>query len=705
MRVILKFALLCQFKGITGTDEGVSGNNIAGEQRVSTMSEFKVLSRFKPSGDQEKAITSLIEGIRKGEKFQTLLGVTGSGKTFTMAKVIESLQKPTLVLTHNKTLAAQLYREFSEFFPENAVEYFVSYYDYYQPEAYVVSSDLYIEKDASINDELDRLRLKATSSILERKDVIVVSSVSCIYGLGTPEDFDRSHIRLHTGESMERDDLLRRLVSIYYDRNNISFIRGTFRARGDVVEIFPAYLQREAYRVEFFGDQIESISRINPLTGSVMGKIKSCYIYPAKHFVSSMEMMKETLEMIEEELKQRLDELRAQGKLVEAQRLESRTRYDMEMLAEMGYCSGIENYSRIISRRKPGERPACLLDYFRGDYLMFIDESHVSIPQVRGMYEGDRARKKNLVEFGFRLPSALDNRPLFFDEFEKMIDQVIFVSATPADYELSTSGRIVEQVIRPTGLIDPAIEVRPAKDQVDDLIREIHGRAERHERVLVTTLTKKMAEDLTKYFEEVGIRARYLHSEINTIERVEIIRDLRRGEFDCLVGINLLREGLDLPEVSLVAVFDADKEGFLRSARSLIQTAGRAARNINGTVILYADTVTDSMKKTMDETNRRRSIQERYNKEHDITPASIQKEVVDIIEREYQDDSRYADLVAEYGTAYQANNPSKLKEARDRLREEMLNAADNLEFEKAAIMRDQMLDIEKKLELLEKSGK
>ncbi len=669
------------------------------------MPEFKVVSRFKPSGDQETAIAGLIDGVRNGEKFQTLLGVTGSGKTFTMAKVIEAVRKPTLVLTHNKTLAAQLYREFSEFFPENAVEYFVSYYDYYQPEAYVVSSDLYIEKDASINDEIDRLRLKATSSILERRDVIVVSSVSCIYGLGTPEDFDRSQIRLHVGDRMERDDLLRRLVSIYYDRNNISFIRGTFRARGDVVEIFPAYLQREAYRVEFFGDQIEGITRINPVTGSSTGKVKSCYIYPAKHFVSSMETMKETIGMIEEELRHRLEEFRAKGKLVEAQRLESRTRYDMEMLAEMGYCSGIENYSRIISRRRPGERPACLLDYFRGDYIMFIDESHVSIPQVRGMYEGDRARKQNLVDFGFRLPSALDNRPLYFDEFEAMINRVVFVSATPAEYELAKSGRVVEQVIRPTGLVDPVIVVRPARDQVDDLIKEINIRAGRDERVLVTTLTKKMAEDLTKYFEEVGIRARYLHSEINTIERVEIIRDLRRGEFDCLVGINLLREGLDLPEVSLVAVFDADKEGFLRSARSLIQTAGRAARNINGSVILYADTMTDSMRQTIDETSRRRTIQEQYNREHNITPAGIRKEIVDIIEREYQDESRYADLVADYGATYHSGDPVKLAEARDRLHEEMLRAADNLEFEKAAVMRDQMLDIEKKLELIKKSGK
>jgi excinuclease ABC subunit B len=667
------------------------------------MPEFKVVSRYKPSGDQEKAIKSLIEGVSKGEKFQTLLGVTGSGKTFTMAKVIEAVKKPVLVLTHNKTLAAQLYREFSEFFPENAVEYFVSYYDYYQPEAYVVSSDLYIEKDASINDEIDRLRLKATSSILEQDDVIVVSSVSCIYGLGTPENFDRSHIRLHIGDVMERDELLRDLVSIYYDRNNISFIRGTFRARGDVVEIFPAYMQREAFRVEFFGDQIDSMARINPITGAVMGKVNSCFIYPAKHFVSSMDDMKETIRLIEEELQERLEEFKKQNKLVEAQRLESRTRYDMEMLAEMGYCSGIENYSRIISRREPGERPACLLDYFRGNYIMFIDESHVTIPQVRGMYEGDRVRKKNLVEYGFRLPSALDNRPLYFEEFEKMIDQLVFVSATPAEYELAKSDRIVEQVIRPTGLVDPVIEVRPARNQVDDLIAEINKRTARNERILVTTLTKKMAEDLTKYFGEVGVRARYLHSEINTIERVEIIRDLRSGEFDCLVGINLLREGLDLPEVSLVAIFDADKEGFLRSTRSLIQTAGRAARNINGTVILYADHVTNSMRETIDETDRRRKMQEEYNRTHHITPESIQKDIVDIIEREYQDESRYADLVKDYGASYHTNNVQKLKEARDGLREDMLTAADNLEFEKAAILRDQMLDIEKKIEILEKA--
>jgi excinuclease ABC subunit B len=664
------------------------------------MPDFKIVSRFKPSDDQVRAIERLVDGVAKGEKFQTLLGVTGSGKTFTMAKVMEAVNKPALVLTHNKTLAAQLYREFSEFFPDNAVEYFVSYYDYYQPEAYVVSSDLYIEKDASINDEIDRLRLKATSSILERNDVIVVSSVSCIYNLGAPDDFDRSHIRLHAGDVLERDELLRRLVSIYYERNNIAFVRGSFRVRGDVVEVFPASLQREAFRIEFFGDEIESISKINPVTGAVMARAEGCFIYPAKHFVSSMTEMKTTIRMIEDELNARVDDLRAGNRLVEAQRLETRTRYDMEMMAEMGYCSGIENYSRIISRRKPGERPSCLLDYFKGNYLMFIDESHVTLPQVRGMYEGDIARKKNLVEFGFRLPSALDNRPLRFDEFEELINQVVFVSATPAKYELSRSGRVVEQVIRPTGLVDPAVEVRPARTQVDDLIGEINKRVERDERILVTTLTKKMAEDLSKYFKEVGIRARYLHSEISTIERVEIIRDLRLGDFDCLVGINLLREGLDLPEVSLVAILDADKEGFLRNTTSLIQTAGRAARNINGTVILYADQVTGSMQAAIDEMNRRRELQERYNREHHITPESIKKDIVDIIEREYTNENRYIDLVADYAEKYTGNDVGQLNGLRDRLRQDMLKAADDLEFEKAAVLRDQMLDIEKKIELL-----
>ena len=666
-----------------------------------TGKQFKVVSPYKPSGDQEEAIHDLSAGIRDDLRMQTLLGVTGSGKTFTMAKVIEETQKPTLVLTHNKTLAAQLYREFKEYFPENAVEYFVSYYDYYQPEAYVVTQDLYIEKDASINDEIDRLRLKATSSILERNDVIVVASVSCIYGLGSPAEFERMHIRLRVGEEQDRDQLLRKLVSIHYERNDVAFTRGTFRVRGDVVEVFPAYLQ-DAVRIEFFGDEVESIARVHPLTGHVIEKEDYTYIYPAKHFVSSPEAMKETVRLVEEELDARLEELKDQDKLLEAQRLESRTRYDMEMMLEMGYCNGIENYSRIIDRRQPGEPPNTLINYFKGNFLLFVDESHVTLPQVRGMYEGDRSRKMNLVEHGFRLPSALDNRPLYFEEFEDIIDQAVFVSATPSDYELQHSQQVVEQVIRPTGLLDPVITVQPAKHQVDHLIGEVRKRVERDERVLVTTLTKKMAEDLTEYLAEVGIQVRYLHSEIETIERVEIIRDLRKGEFDCLVGINLLREGLDLPEVSLVAILDADKEGFLRSTRSLIQTAGRAARNQNGEVIMYADKITRSMQEAMDETTRRRTLQEEYNREHNITPITIQKEVWDIIEREYHTDDHLVDYVAEYAQEYRTKDPARLKELHARIKEDMLQAASNLEFEKAAVLRDEMMELEKKIKLLEK---
>jgi excinuclease ABC subunit B len=648
------------------------------------------------------AIEKLTEGVKKGEKFQTLLGVTGSGKTFTMAKVVENVQKPTIVITHNKTLAAQLYREFKEFFPDNAVEYFVSYYDYYQPEAYVAAKDLYIEKDSSINDEIDRLRLMASSSILERRDVIVVSSVSCIYGLGSPEKYEEKHLHLYAGLEMDRDELLRRLIVIHYNRNDIAFERGSFRVRGDTVEIYLAYKQLEAVRVEFFGDTIDSVARINTLTGNVIERVKDVHVYPAKHFVTDKEEMLVTVKLIEEELNQRLVELKSQNKLVEAQRLESRTRYDMEMLLETGYCGGIENYSRIIARRKPGERPECLLDYFKKDFLMIIDESHVTIPQVRGMFEGDRSRKMNLVEYGFRLPCALDNRPLYFSEFEKMIDQVVFVSATPADYELKVSPKPVEQVIRPTGLIDPEIEVKPARTQVDDLVGEIRKVVERNERVLVTTLTKKMSEDLTKYLDEIGIRCRYLHSEIETIERVEIIRDLRKGEFDVLIGINLLREGLDIPEVSLVAILDADKEGFLRSERSLIQTAGRAARNLNGHVIMYADKITGSMKVAIDETKRRRAIQTAYNLEHNITPKSVSKEIRDIIEREYHD-SDYETFVADYKTTYRMNSLTDLKAAAAGIKEEMLEAAEKLEFEKAAILRDRMTEIEKKIELLGKT--
>ncbi|HQK06156.1 MAG TPA: excinuclease ABC subunit UvrB [Spirochaetota bacterium] len=667
------------------------------------MPPFKVISSYTPSGDQANAIEQLADGINKGLKFQTLLGVTGSGKTYTMAKVIEKIQKPTLVLTHNKTLAAQLYREFKEFFPENAVEYFVSYYDYYQPEAYVVSQDLYIEKDASINDEIDRLRLKATSSLVERQDVIIVSSVSCIYGIGNPESFEKNHIRLATGHEVDRQQLLMKLVSIHYDRNDIAFTRGTFRVRGDTVEVFPANLQY-ALRIVFFGDEIEALYKINPLTGNRIESITQAHIYPAKHYVSSKEEMEETIRMIQIELEHRINEFTSSGRLVEAQRLETRTLYDIEMLRTVGYCNGIENYSRIIDRRQPGQPPHCLLHYFKGNYMMFVDESHVTIPQVRGMYEGDRSRKSNLVEYGFRLPSALDNRPLQFHEFETMIDRVVFVSATPAEYELQISAQVVEQVIRPTGLIDPEIEVRPATGQVDDLIGEIKKRIAVNERILVTTLTKKMAEDLTQYLTEVGLRVRYLHSEIETIERVEIIRDLRKGIFDCLIGINLLREGLDIPEVSLVAILDADKEGFLRSTRSLIQTSGRAARNSNGKVIMYADTITRSMQEAIDETRRRRKIQMEFNTLHNITPKSISKEIVDIIEREYHSDDVFADLVSEYANAYRTNNGEQLKMVHAKIKQDMLEAANNFEFEKAAVLRDQMFDIEKKIDIVSKAS-
>ena len=667
------------------------------------MPPFKVISSYTPSGDQANAIEQLADGINKGLKFQTLLGVTGSGKTYTMAKVIEKIQKPTLVLTHNKTLAAQLYREFKEFFPENAVEYFVSYYDYYQPEAYVVSQDLYIEKDASINDEIDRLRLKATSSLVERQDVIIVSSVSCIYGIGNPESFEKNHIQLVAGQQVDRQQLLMKLVSIHYDRNDIAFTRGTFRVRGDTVEVFPANLQY-ALRIVFFGDDIEALYKINPLTGNRIESVMQAHIYPAKHYVSSKEEMEETIRMIQIELEHRINEFTRSGRLVEAQRLETRTLYDIEMLNTVGYCNGIENYSRIIDRRQPGQPPHCLLHYFKGNYMMFVDESHVTIPQVRGMYEGDRSRKSNLVEYGFRLPSALDNRPLQFHEFEHMIDRVVFVSATPAEYELQISAQVVEQVIRPTGLIDPEIEVRPATGQVDDLIGEIKKRIAVNERILVTTLTKKMAEDLTQYLTEVGLRVRYLHSEIETIERVEIIRDLRKGIFDCLIGINLLREGLDIPEVSLVAILDADKEGFLRSTRSLIQTSGRAARNSNGKVIMYADTITRSMQEAIDETTRRRKIQMEFNTLHNITPKSISKEIVDIIEREYHSDDVFADLVSEYANAYRTNNVEQLKMVHEKIKQDMREAANNFEFEKAAVLRDQMFDIEKKIDIVSKAS-
>ncbi|MCB1316196.1 MAG: excinuclease ABC subunit UvrB, partial [Leptospiraceae bacterium] len=575
---------------------------------------FQLVSGYRPAGDQPQAIKQLVEAYNQGKHHLCLLGVTGSGKTYTMAAFIEGIRKPTLVLTHNKTLAAQLYREFREFFPNNAVEYFVSYYDYYQPEAYVPSSDTYIEKDASINDEIDRLRLRATSSLLERRDVVIVASVSCIYGLGSPEEYRHSVVFLEPGLEMDRDDVIRQLLHIQYERNDVTFTRGNFRVRGDTLEVFPAY-REEGVRVEWFGDEIETVSMIDPLTGAVRQRMDRAVIYPAKHFITSPPRLKDALENIETELQDQIRHFNENNKPLEAERISSRTRYDMEMLREMGYCNGIENYSRHLSGRQPGEAPACLLNYFPEDFVVIVDESHVTLPQVRGMFEGDRARKQTLVDFGFRLPSALDNRPLNFTEFENIAKDVLYVSATPADYERERSMEIVEQIIRPTGLLDPEIEVRPVSNQIEDLVQEVRQRAERDERVLITTLTKKMAEDLSDYMSDLGINVAYLHSEINTIERVEIIRDLRRGDFDVLVGVNLLREGLDMPEVSLVAILDADKEGFLRNQRSLIQTIGRAARNVNGRAILYADKTTPSMQFAIDETIRRREIQKRYNEE------------------------------------------------------------------------------------------
>lgn len=654
--------------------------------------KFRLHSQFQPAGDQPEAIAALVAGIEKGLRDQVLLGVTGSGKTFTMAKVIEAVQKPTLVLAHNKTLAAQLYSEFKEFFPENAVEYFVSYYDYYQPEAYVPQTDLYIEKDSSINDEIDRLRHAATSALLSRKDVIIVASVSCIYGLGSPEDYEALTLSLKSGEFRERNQILRRLVGIQYSRNDIGFTRGTFRVRGDVIEIIPVYGEN-IIRIELFGDEVEKIIEVDPMTGEVIQNLEEVAIYPATHYITSEEKMKLALAAIEAELEERLAELRKEGLLLEAQRLEQRTRFDLEMMAEVGYCQGIENYSRHLTGRGPGEPPATLLDYFPKDYLMFIDESHVTIPQVGGMYAGDRSRKETLVKYGFRLPSALDNRPLRFNEFEERINQVIYVSATPAAYELKRAGQVVEQIIRPTGLVDPEIIVKPVQGQIDDLMEEIRVRVDRQERVLVTTLTKKMAEDLTEYLDGVGIRVRYLHSEIDTLERVAILRDLRMGKFDVLVGINLLREGLDLPEVSLVAILDADKEGFLRSETSLIQTIGRAARNVEGRVIMYADKITDSMRRAIDETERRRRKQLKYNQEHGITPESVKKAIRDLIQVEQ---------AAEEKVEYEIGKNPKLtadeiKEKIKTLETEMLKAASELEFEKAAELRDEIRYWEKVL--------
>ncbi|HUI11212.1 MAG TPA: excinuclease ABC subunit UvrB [Bacteroidota bacterium] len=668
------------------------------------MSLFTLTSEFAPSGDQPDAIRQLVEGVARGDRFQTLLGVTGSGKTFTISNVIAAGERPVLVMSHNKTLAAQLYGEFKRFFPRDRVEFFISYYDYYQPEAYVPSTDTYIAKDASINDEIDRLRLRATSALLSGdRNVIVVASVSCIYGIGNPEEWASQVVVVRKGERLERNDLLRKLLNIYYVRNDFEFVRGTMRVRGDVVEVIPAYENEEALRVEFFGDQVERISYINRLDGKVLAETEYEVIYPAKQFVTSKDTLERAMKGIEQELGVRLEELRGAGKLVEAQRLEQRTRFDLEMMREVGYCSGIENYSRHIAGRPPGSRPACLLDYFPGDFLLVVDESHVTVPQVGGMYHGDRSRKLTLVEHGFRLPSALDNRPLTFEEWESMLHQVIFVSATPAEYELTKSrGVIVEQVIRPTGLVDPVVEIRPVKNQIDDLIAQIRERAARKERVLVTTLTKRMAEDLTEYLNDIGVRVRYIHSEVDALERVEILRDLRLGDFDVLVGVNLLREGLDLPEVSLVAILDADKEGFLRSERSLIQTAGRTARNLNGMVILYADEVTGSMQRMLEETTRRREKQLAYNKEHNITAASVLKTVDEVLaatavadvkaardaRRERAKMPLVAESVVRYLTAEQK------QDLIGELRSEMERASRDLEYERAAGLRDEIARLE-----------
>ncbi len=675
------------------------------------MSKFELISSYKPSGDQPKAIKELSEGLKKGLKHQVLLGVTGSGKTYTISNVIAEANRPTLVISHNKTLAAQLYSELKSFFPNNAVEFFISYYDYYQPEAYIVKKDLYIEKDFSVNEEIDRLRLKATTALIEgRRDVIIVASVSCIYGIGAPDQYAQQIIFVRKGEMIERKRFLRKLIDIYYTRNDIEFSRGTFRVRGDTVEIIPAYQYEEALRIEFWDDEIERISIIDSVTGDVIREVESTPIYPAKYFVTTKEQTRKAIKTIEAELKERLEELRNLEKYVEAQRLEQRTRYDIEMMKEIGYCSGIENYSRHMDARPPGSRPSCLFDYFPDDYLLIIDESHVTVPQIRGMYNGDRSRKETLVEHGFRLPSALDNRPLKFDEYEALLNQVIYVSATPGDYELEKSGgAFVEQVIRPTGLLDPKIEIRPVKTQIDDLIGEIKARAKKDERVLVTTLTKKMAEDLSDYFERIGIRVTYIHSDIDSLERVEIIRNLRMGEFDVLVGVNLLREGLDLPEVSLVAIIDADKEGFLRSERSLMQTAGRTARNENGLVIMYADKITKSMKKTIDETNRRRKLQIAYNKKHGITPKTIYKSRDEIMNSTSIADmrstgkdetkspySKVADPVIKYMSQQQR------AELIDEMKEEMKKAAKDLDFEKAAFLRDEIARMEKNEQHTEK---
>ncbi len=644
--------------------------------------DFNLKSEFKPTGDQPQAIKKIVNAINNNEKFSTLLGVTGSGKTFTMANIIQEVKMPTLILTHNKTLAAQLYSEFKEFFPDNAVEYFVSYYDYYQPEAYVVHSDTYIEKDASINDEIDKLRHSATSAVLERDDVIIIASVSCIYGLGDPKEYKELMLSLRPGMEKDRDEVIKKLVEIQYERNDINFTRGTFRVRGDILEIFPANSGERAIRIEFFGDEIEKITEIDYVTGKIVGTRNHVVIFPASHYVATKESIESAIVDIEKELQERVKYFKENDKLIEAQRIEQRTKYDIEMLREIGFCQGIENYSKHITKRETGQKPYTLMDFFPKDYLIIVDESHVSIPQVRGMYAGDRARKTSLIENGFRLPSAYDNRPLNFDEFEENINQILFVSATPGEYEITHSNTIATQVIRPTGLLDPEIFVRPIENQIDDLIYEINKTIEKNERVLITTLTKKMSEDLTDYLKEVGIKVKYLHSDIDTLERVEIIRTLRLGEFDVLIGVNLLREGLDIPEVSLVAILDADKEGFLRSETSLIQTIGRAARNSEGKVIMYADKITKSMQKAIDETKRRREIQQKYNEEHNIIPKTIKKGVRDVIE---------ATIVAEEEICYEIDNDLDI----EKLKEEMLEAAKNLQFEKAAMLRDKINELER----------
>ena len=657
------------------------------------MPEFQVEAPFVPMGDQPAAIEKLVAGIRRGDKAQVLLGATGTGKTFTMAKVIEAVQKPTLVIAHNKTLAAQLASEFKEFFPTNAVEYFVSYYDYYQPEAYVIQTDTYIEKDSSINDEIDKLRHSATSSLFERRDVIVVASVSCIYGLGSPDEYYNMVLSLRQGQMRDRDEILRKLIEIQYERNDVAFARGMFRVRGDVIEVFPAGANEKVIRISLFGDEVERLQEIDSITGEILAERTHIAIYPASHFVTSRENLLRAAHDIEAELEERLTWFKQHDRLLEAQRLEQRTRYDLEMMQEMGYCSGIENYSRHLTGRAAGDSPFTLVDYFPDDFLIMIDESHVTMPQIHAMYNGDRSRKQSLIDFGFRLPSALDNRPLKFEEFEARIRQIVFVSATPADYELKAATQVAQQIIRPTGLVDPEVVVRPVQGQIDDLLSEIHGRVQADERVLVTTLTKKMAENLTNYFREMGIKVRYLHSEVETIERAEIIRGLRAGEFDVLVGINLLREGLDLPEVSLIAILDADKEGFLRSDTSLIQTIGRAARNVHGKVIMYGDRVTDSMRRAIDETDRRRAVQEAYNAEHGITPTSIQKKVKDLIQ---------TTKVAESQAPYTTKEVKKLSKKETlalitKLEKDMRVAAKALEYERAAELRDIIFELREKI--------